>query len=42
VLSRRLHRWIMRVRLDLEANKGESFVGLEFQPIGVPQIRLGG
>ena len=41
VLIRRLHRWIMRLRFDLDAAKGESFIGIEFQPIGVPQVHVG-
>jgi hypothetical protein len=41
VLARRLHCWIVRVRFDVSANKGENFVGIEFQPIGVSEVRVG-
>jgi len=41
VLTRRLHRWLMRLRFDWEPSKGEQFVGIEFQPIGVPEVRIG-
>jgi len=42
VLSRRLHRWLMRVRLEVDPGEDESFIGLEFQPLGASEIQLGG
>jgi len=41
VITRRLHRWIMRVRMQLDPGEDESFVGLEFQPMGVSEVRFG-
>ena len=41
VLTRRMHRWLMRLRFDWEPSRGEQFVGIEFQPIGIPEVRLG-
>ena len=41
-LTRRMHRWLMRLRLEVDPGENESFVGFEFQPIGVKEIRLGG
>jgi len=40
VLTRRLHCWLVRIRLKQEAVKGESFVGLEFQPVGVKEMKM--
>jgi len=40
VLTRRLHCWLVRIRLKQEAVKQESFVGLEFQPVGVKEMKL--
>jgi len=42
VLARRLHRWMMRVRLEVDPGEDESFIGLEFQPLGAPEIGIGG
>jgi len=42
VLARRLHRWMMRVRLEVDPGEDESFIGLEFQPLGASEIQLGG
>jgi hypothetical protein len=41
ILTRRLHRWLMRIKLQMNANKGESFAGIEFQPIGVSEVNVG-
>jgi hypothetical protein len=41
LLMRRLHCWLVRLRFDVSANKGENFVGIEFQPIGVSEVRVG-
>jgi hypothetical protein len=40
VLTRRMHRWLMRIRLNTQANKQESFAGVEFQPVGVKEMKL--
>jgi len=40
VLTRRLHCWLMRIRFKHDVTKGESFAGLEFQPVGVKEMRL--
>ena len=42
VLTRRMHRWLMRLRLKVDPGQDESFVGVEFQPVGLHEIRLGG
>ncbi len=42
VLTRRLHRWMMRIRVEIDPGEDESFFGVEFQPIGVSEIQLGG
>lgn len=42
ILARRLHRWVMRVRLELDPGEDESFVGLEFLPMGASEIEIGG
>jgi hypothetical protein len=42
VLTRRMHRWIMRLKLELDPGEDESFVGVEFQPMGISEIRFGG
>jgi len=42
ILSRRLHRWLMRVRMEVDPGEDESFIGLEFLPIGASEIQIGG
>jgi hypothetical protein len=42
ILARRLHRWLMRVRVQLDPGEDESFVGLEFLPMGASEIEIGG
>ena len=42
ILTRRMHRWLVRFRVELDPGEDESFVGLEFQPLGVSEIQLGG
>ncbi len=42
VLARRLHRWMMRLRLEVDPGEDDSFIGVEFQPLGVSEIRIGG
>jgi len=42
VLTRRMHRWLMRLRIELDPGEDESFFGVEFQPLGVSEVRLGG
>ncbi|MCX5685011.1 MAG: hypothetical protein NT049_15205 [Planctomycetota bacterium] len=40
VITRRLHCWLVRLRLRQDAIKGESFGGIEFQPVGVSEMRM--
>ncbi len=42
ILSRRLHRWLMRVRMEVDPGEDESFIGLEFLPMGGSEIEIGG
>jgi len=42
IIGRRLHRCLVRIRMEVDPGEDESFVGLEFQPMGVSEIRLGG
>ena len=42
ILTRRMHRWLVRFRIELDPGEDESFVGIEFQPLGVSEIQLGG
>ncbi len=41
ILTRRLHRWLMRIKLEKSAINGESFAGIEFQPIGISEVQIG-
>lgn len=41
-LTRRLHRWLMRIRIEFDKSKDDQFVGLEFQPLGIKEVRFGG
>jgi len=40
VLTRRMHRWLMRIRFQHESYKEGLFAGVEFQPVGVKEMRL--
>ena len=40
VLTRRLHCWLVRIRIREDAIKSEQFVGLEFQPVGVKEMKM--
>ena len=40
VLTRRMHRWLMRIRVMQDSSKYGSFAGLEFQPVGVKEMKL--
>ena len=40
VFTRRMHRWLMRVRFSHEPSGTGKFVGVEFQPVGVHEVRL--
>lgn len=42
VLARRMHRWMMRLRIEIDPGEDESFFGVEFQPLGVSEVRVGG
>jgi len=37
-----MHRWLMRLRIEIDPGEDESFFGVEFQPLGVSEVRLGG
>jgi hypothetical protein len=41
-LTRRMHRWLVRFRIELDPGEDETFIGLEFQPLGVSEIQFGG
>jgi hypothetical protein len=41
VLTRRLHRWLMRIKISRDPNTGQgTFAGVEFQPIGIKEVKL--
>ncbi len=41
VLTRRLNRWLARFRLELDPGEDETYVGVELEPMGAPEVRLG-
>jgi hypothetical protein len=41
ILTRRMNRWLLRLRFEVDPSEDESFVGVELQPMGAPEIRLG-
>ncbi len=41
VITRRMHRWLVRFRIELDPGEDESFIGLEFQPVGFSEVQLG-
>ena len=40
-LTRRLHRWLMRVKVELDPGEDEQFFGVEFEPMGASEVRMG-
>ena len=40
-LSRRLHRWIARIKVELDPGEDDKFFGVEFQPMGASEVRMG-
>jgi hypothetical protein len=40
--TRRLHRWLMRLKFSQDPGGQGTFAGIEFQPIGIHEIKLGG
>jgi lipopolysaccharide export system protein LptA len=40
VFTRRMHRWLMRIKLSKDNAGGESFGGVEFQPIGIQEVKI--
>ena len=40
VFTRRMHRWLMRVRFSEDPSGTGKFFGVEFQPVGVHEVRL--
>ena len=40
-LTRRLHRWLMRVKVELDPGENDKFFGIELQPMGVSEVRMG-
>jgi len=41
-LTRRMHRWLVRVKVELDPGEDEKFFGIELEPMGAPEIRMGG
>jgi len=41
VLARRMDCWIMRLRFEFDPGRNDTFAGIEFQPVGVPEVRIG-
>ena len=41
-LTRRLHRWLVRVKVELDPGEDEKFFGIELEPMGAPEVRMGG
>jgi hypothetical protein len=41
VLTRRMERWIMRLKFSQQPGGPGSFVGIEFQPVGIHEIHVG-
>jgi hypothetical protein len=41
VFTRRMERWLMRIKVSYEPGGMGSFFGFEFQPIGVHEVRFG-
>ena len=40
ILTRRMHCWLMRLRVELDPGEDDKFIGIEFQPVGTPEIRF--
>ena len=40
-LTRRLDCWLMRIRFRHQSAGNGSYVGLEFQPLGLKEVKLG-
>ncbi len=40
VLTRRMERWIMRLKFSRDPGGPGTFVGFEFQPVGIKEIRV--
>ncbi len=41
MLTRRMNRWLMRLEFHYDPGEDEQFVGVEIQPMGLPEIRFG-
>jgi hypothetical protein len=41
-LVRRMANWYMTVRVELDPGKDEKIFFLQFEPVGVPELRIGG
>jgi hypothetical protein len=37
-----MHRWLVRVKVELDPGEDEQFFGIELEPMGAPEIRMGG
>jgi len=40
ILTRRMHCWLMRLRVELDPGEDDKFIGIEFQPMGTPEVRF--
>jgi hypothetical protein len=40
--TRRLHCWLMRVKLELDKSTNSKMVGIEFQPMATPDVKFTG
>jgi hypothetical protein len=41
-LTRRMHRWLVRLKVQLDPGENDKFFGVELEPMGAPEIRMGG
>ncbi len=41
ILTRRMNRWLVRLRFEVDPSEDETFVGVEVQPMGAPEVRFG-
>jgi hypothetical protein len=40
ILTRRLHRWLLRLKFSHDPSGNKSFVGVELQPLGVNEVKV--
>jgi len=41
LLTRRMNKWLVRLRFEVDPAEDNTFFGIEFQPLGVPELRFG-